>query len=278
MKGKLYIVATPIGNIADISFRAVDILRSVHLIAAEDTRHSQRLLAHYGITTPLMSYHQHNEAERIALLLQRLKEGQDIALISDAGTPLISDPGYPLVNAVKAAEFDVVPIPGACALITALCASGMPASSFRFMGFLPAKTLQRQHYLERLREDEDTLIFYEAPHRIVEMLQACQQSLGVREYCLAKELTKHFETLKAGPVQDLIAWLEEDPLRQQGEFVVIASPPVKQAQALSERATSLLEKLLPHLPLKLASQIVSETFGENKQDLYQHGLSKKSIV
>lgn len=259
----------------DCSFRAIQVLKSVACIAAEDTRHSQLLLDHYGIKTPMVSYHQYNESRRAEDLLGQLNQGHDIALISDAGTPLISDPGYTLVALVKTQGITVVPIPGPCALITALCASGLPSTSFQFIGFLPAKAQQREKMLLSLAESQETLIFYEAPHRILSTLKACEAILGERECAIAKELTKHFEAIQKGTPATLIAWLEEDVRRQQGEFVVIIAP-ASVRQGLSLAAKQLLEKLLPHLPLKLAAQIVSDTYTEKKAGLYDYGLSLRT--
>ena len=202
--GSLYVVATPIGNLDDISARALRILREVALIAAEDTRHSARLLQHFGIQTPLAACHEHNERDQGGRCLARLQAGEDVALISDAGTPLISDPGYHLVRQARAAGFAVVPVPGACALIAALSAAGLPSDRFIFEGFLPAKAAGRRARLEQVREEPRTLIFYEAPHRILECLQdMCEVFGDDRPALLARELTKTFETLQGLPLAEL---------------------------------------------------------------------------
>ena len=191
--GILYIVATPIGNLDDISQRALKILQAVDVVAAEDTRHSKKLLQAYQIDTPLISLHEHNESARIRGLLERLAQGQQVALISDAGTPLISDPGYVLVNEVRAAGYQVVPVPGACAAVTALCASGLPTDRFLFVGFLPQKTGPRRQALAAVINEPGTLVLYESPRRILDLLQLIQDLDGQRDLCLAKELTKTFE-------------------------------------------------------------------------------------
>ncbi|MGH8412929.1 MAG: 16S rRNA (cytidine(1402)-2'-O)-methyltransferase, partial [Pseudomonas sp.] len=202
--GSLFVVATPIGNLDDISARALKVLRDVKLIAAEDTRHSQRLMQHFGIPTPLAACHEHNEREEGSRFITRLLAGDDVALISDAGTPLISDPGYHLVRQARAAGINVVPVPGACALIAALSAAGLPSDRFIFEGFLPAKAVGRRARLELVKEEPRTLIFYEAPHRILECLQDMELVFGGdRLALLAREITKTFETLKGLPLQEL---------------------------------------------------------------------------
>ena len=212
--GALYVVATPIGNLEDISARALRVLREVSLIAAEDTRHSSRLLQHFGIATPLAACHEHNEREEGGRFLVRLQAGDDVALISDAGTPLISDPGYHLVRQARAAGIRVVPVPGACALIAALSAAGLPSDRFIFEGFLPAKAAARRARLELLKEEARTLIFYEAPHRILECLADLTTVFGAeRPALLGRELTKTFETLQGLPLEQLHAWVEADGKR-----------------------------------------------------------------
>ena len=209
--GTLYVVATPIGNLDDISARALKILSSVALIAAEDTRHSVRLLQHFGINTPLAACHEHNERDEGNRFITRLQAGDSVALISDAGTPLISDPGYHLVRQARAAGIAVVPVPGACALIAALSAAGLPSDRFIFEGFLPAKAVGRKARLSQLKEEPRTLIFYEAPHRILECLQDMESVFGAeRPALLARELTKTFETLKGLPLAELRAFVESD--------------------------------------------------------------------
>jgi 16S rRNA (cytidine1402-2'-O)-methyltransferase len=202
MPGTLYIVSTPIGNLEDITFRAVRALREVHLIACEDTRQTRKLLDHYGIKTPAISYHEHNEAERSTALVDRLRGGEEIALVSDAGTPLVSDPGYRIVKAAVDASIRIVPIPGASALLAGLAGSGLPTDAFRFGGFLPAKAGQRRKLLERMESERATLIFYEAPHRITETLEDIQATLGDRQVVVARELTKvHEEWIRGTPLE-----------------------------------------------------------------------------
>jgi 16S rRNA (cytidine1402-2'-O)-methyltransferase len=222
--GSLYVVATPIGNLDDISARALKILREVALIAAEDTRHSQRLMQHFGIATPLAACHEHNERDEGSRFITRLLAGDDVALISDAGTPLISDPGYHLVRQARAAGINVVPVPGACALIAALSAAGLPSDRFIFEGFLPAKMVGRRARLESIKEEPRTLIFYEAPHRILECLQDMELVFGPeRPALLARELTKTFETLKGLPLAELRQFVESDSNQQRGECVVLVA-------------------------------------------------------
>lgn len=219
MKGKLYLVATPIGNLKDITLRALEILKAVDLIACEDTRHSLKLLQAYEIQKPLLSLHEHNEARRAAGLVERLGEGKSVALISDAGTPLISDPGFRLVGAVLAAGFEVEAIPGPCAAVNALVASGLPTDAFYFVGFLPPKSAARRRRFEALKEFPSTLIFYESPHRIQKFLAEAFEIFGPRPAVLAREMTKKFEEFYRGP---LVSDPQTLPLRSwKGEFVVL---------------------------------------------------------
>lgn len=248
--GSLYVVATPIGNLDDISARALRILREVALIAAEDTRHSARLLQHFGIQTPLAACHEHNERDQGGRFLARLQAGEDVALISDAGTPLISDPGYHLVRQARAAGFAVVPVPGACALIAALSAAGLPSDRFIFEGFLPAKAAGRRARLEQVREEPRTLIFYEAPHRILECLQDMREVFGDdRPALLARELTKTFETLQGLPLAELCEWVAADSNQQRGECVVLVAgwQAPEGEEAVSAEALRVLDLLLSTL-------------------------------
>nr|WP_272890828.1 16S rRNA (cytidine(1402)-2'-O)-methyltransferase [Stutzerimonas sp. S1] len=276
--GTLYVVATPIGNLEDLSARALRVLREVALIAAEDTRHSARLMAHFGISTPLMACHEHNERVEGGRFLERLQAGADVALISDAGTPLISDPGYHLVRQVRAAGIRVVPVPGACALIAALSASGLPSDRFIFEGFLPAKAAGRRARLELLREEPRTLIFYEAPHRILECLEDLEAVFGgERAAVLGRELTKTFETLKGLPLGELRAWVEADANQQRGECVLVVAgwqAPVGDGLVGSE-ALRVLDLLLAELPLKRAAALAAEITGVRKNLLYQLALERK---
>lgn len=276
--GTLYVVATPIGNLDDISARALRILRDVALIAAEDTRHSVRLLQHFGIATPLAACHEHNEREHGGRFLARLQAGEDVALISDAGTPLISDPGFHLVRQVRAAGISVVPVPGACALIAALSAAGLPSDRFIFEGFLPAKAVGRRARLEALREEPRTMIFYEAPHRILECIEDMRAVLGAeRPAVLARELTKTFETLKGLPLGELHDWIAADSNQQRGECVVLVSgwQAPEGEEAVSGEALRVLDLLLAELPLKRAAALAAEITGVRKNLLYQVALERQ---
>lgn len=276
--GSLYVVATPIGNLDDISARALKVLNDVALIAAEDTRHSARLMQHFGIGTPLAACHEHNERDHGGRFLARLLAGDDVALISDAGTPLISDPGYHLVRQARAAGIAVVPVPGACALIAALSAAGLPSDRFIFEGFLPAKTVGRRARLEQVKEEPRTLIFYEAPHRILECLVDMQAVFGAeRPAVLARELSKTFETLKGLPLAELQAWVEADSNQQRGECVVLVAgwqAPEDDA-AVSSEAMRVLDLLLKEMPLKRAAALAAEITGVRKNLLYQAALAQQ---
>ena len=276
--GSLYVVATPIGNLDDISARALKVLRDVSLIAAEDTRHSLRLMQHFGISTPLGACHEHNERDEGNRFIQRLLAGEDVALISDAGTPLISDPGYHLVRQARAAGVPVVPVPGACALIAALSAAGLPSDRFIFEGFLPAKAVGRRSRLEQVKEEPRTLIFYEAPHRILECLQDMESVFGPdRPALLARELTKTFETLKGLPLAELRAFVENDSNQQRGECVVLVAgwTAPETDEAISAEAMRVLDLLLKEMPLKRAAALAAEITGERKNVLYQVALEKQ---
>ncbi|WP_407312157.1 16S rRNA (cytidine(1402)-2'-O)-methyltransferase [Pseudomonas sp. nanlin1] len=276
--GTLYVVATPIGNLDDMSMRALKVLSEVKLIAAEDTRHSIRLLQHFGISTPLAACHEHNERDEGGRFLARLQAGDDVALISDAGTPLISDPGYHLVRQVRAAGIAVVPVPGPCALIAALSAAGLPSDRFIFEGFLPAKAVGRRTRLELLKEEPRTLIFYEAPHRILECLQDLESVFGgERPALLARELTKTFETLKGLPLSQLREFVEADSNQQRGECVVLVagwSEP-EEADAVPAQVLRVLDLLLAEMPLKRAAALAAEITGARKNVLYQVALERQ---
>lgn len=277
--GTLYVVATPIGNLEDISARALRVLREVALIAAEDTRHSSRLLQHFGITTPLAACHEHNEREQGGRFVERLLAGEDVALISDAGTPLISDPGFHLVRAARAAGIRVSPVPGACALVAALSAAGLPSDRFIFEGFLPAKAAARQARLQSVVEEPRTLIFYEAPHRLLESLQdMCEAFGGQRQAVLGRELSKTFETLKGLPLDELCAWVAGDGNQQRGECVVLVAgwQAPEGEDALSGEALRVLDLLLADLPLKRAAALAAEITGVRKNLLYQAALARQS--
>jgi 16S rRNA (cytidine1402-2'-O)-methyltransferase len=276
-KGVLYIVATPIGNLADMSKRAVDVLNSVDRIAAEDTRRSGRLLQHYAIQTPMFALHEHNERELAPRLLQQLEQGQSLALISDAGTPLISDPGYKLVHLARAAGAKVVPIPGPSALIAALSVSGLPTDHFVFEGFLPSKQLARKARLEALRSESRTLVFYEASHRVLDCLKDMQVVFGVESFAvLARELTKQFETIRGDSLQNLLRWVSDDPNQQKGEFVILVEgQPPAEGHAVDAEAERILNVLREELPIKTAAKLAARITGLNKRALYERALQLK---
>lgn len=276
LTGILYIVATPIGNLQDITQRALETFAQVDLIAAEDTRHSGLLLSHYGIKKPFFALHDHNEQEKAHILVEKLKQGSNIALISDAGTPLISDPGFPLVRQCREAGIRVVPLPGACAAITALCASGIASDRFCFEGFLPAKSKARKDKLENIAEEDRTLIFYESTHRILDTLEDMQAVLGEERYIvLAREMTKTWETITGNTIKNLREWLLEDPNRTKGEMVLIVEgkPKSDNNDEISPQAVKALELIAEELPLKKAAAIVAELYGYKKNALYQFGLA-----
>ncbi|NRB39818.1 MAG: 16S rRNA (cytidine(1402)-2'-O)-methyltransferase [Pseudomonadales bacterium] len=275
---ELYIVATPIGNLADMTERAIQVLSSVDLIAAEDTRHSKRLLQHFSIGTPMLAYHEHGGEQQTEKLLKMLQEGKSIALISDAGTPLISDPGYRIVHEAHARGLKVVPIPGACALISALCAAGLPTNKFAFEGFLPAKQKARCDVLSAVKEDSRTLVFYEAPHRIEDTLKdMCEIFGGERKITLARELTKTFETIKQEPLAQMLEWVSQDSNQRRGEIVLVLEACVtEKVTDLDERSIALLEVLAKELPPKKASKMVAEHYGIPKKTAYEYLLSLKN--
>ncbi|WP_455488374.1 16S rRNA (cytidine(1402)-2'-O)-methyltransferase [Haemophilus sp.] len=276
LTGILYIVATPIGNLQDITQRALETFAQVDLIAAEDTRHSGLLLSHYGIKKPFFALHDHNEQEKAYILVEKLKQGSHIALISDAGTPLISDPGFHLVRQCREANIRVVPLPGACAAITALCASGIASDRFCFEGFLPAKSKARKDKLENIAEEDRTLIFYESTHRILDTLEDMQSVLGEERYVvLAREITKTWETIMGNTIKNLREWLLEDPNRTKGEMVLIVEGKSKSDnnEEISPQAVKALELITEELPLKKAAAIVAELYGYKKNALYQFGLA-----
>ena len=279
LKGTLYVVATPIGNLDDLSPRAARTLASVDVVAAEDTRHSGRLLSHLGIQKRMVALHDHNEKDRAAGILTELQAGRDVALISDAGTPLISDPGYVLVREARAAGHRVSPIPGPCALVAALSVAGLPTDRFLYVGFLPAKRSGRRASLEVLSSEVATLVFYESPHRIMESVRDIADVLGSdREIVLGREITKTFETFYSGSVADVLAELERDPHGNRGEFVVMVRGAA--AQAGSEEAATIdvdriLRVLLAELPVKKVAKMASELTGLSKNELYQRALALK---
>ncbi|WP_306331215.1 16S rRNA (cytidine(1402)-2'-O)-methyltransferase [Vibrio injensis] len=274
----LYIVPTPIGNLGDITQRALDVLAQVDIIAAEDTRHTGKLLAHFNIQTKTFALHDHNEQHKAQALVDKLLSGQSIALVSDAGTPLISDPGYHLVNQCRQAGVKVVPLPGACAVITALSASGLPSDRFSFEGFLPAKSKGRKDKFLEIAKVERTCIFYESPHRINESLQDMLEILGPdRQVVLARELTKTFETIQGLPLGELIEWINQDENRKRGEMVLLIHGIREESnQALPEEALRSLSILSKELPLKKAAALAAEIYNVKKNALYKWGLENLS--
>ncbi|MBI5612666.1 MAG: 16S rRNA (cytidine(1402)-2'-O)-methyltransferase [Gammaproteobacteria bacterium] len=276
--GVLYVVATPIGNLEDMTARAARVLSEVALIAAEDTRHSARLLDHFGIDTKMLPLHEHNEAEQTAALLQLLRQGKSVALISDAGTPLVSDPGFRLVQAAQAAGVRVAPVPGACAAIAALSVAGLPTDRFVFEGFPPPKPAARRAAFAALRAETRTVIFYETPHRLAECLQDLRDVFGAeRPAVLARELTKQYETVRAAPLAELAAWVAGDANQQRGESVLLVrgAPPAEE-RGLDAEAERILRVLLQELPVKQAAALAAAITGLKKNRLYQYALDSKS--
>ncbi|MFN3587147.1 MAG: 16S rRNA (cytidine(1402)-2'-O)-methyltransferase [Moraxellaceae bacterium] len=277
-EGVLYVVATPIGNLADFSPRAIATLKAVAVVAAEDTRHSSRLFQHFAIDTRLVALHDHNEAAQVEAFLARLRAGEDVALISDAGTPLVSDPGYRLVAAAQAAGLRVVPVPGACAAIAALSAAGLPSDRFVFEGFLPAKAAARRERLVALAAEPRTLIFYEAPHRVAECLVDLREVLGgERRAVLARELTKAFETIRQCSLTALSEWVAADSNQQRGEIVLV----VEGARIVADtedwgEADRVLRILMAELPLKQAAALAAELTGRKKNALYERALALRA--
>lgn len=269
--GTLYVVATPIGNLGDISARALDTLRQVAAICAEDTRRSGQLLAHFGISTPLLALHEHNEEAIAARIVARLRAGESLALVSDAGTPLVSDPGFRLVQAARAAGIRVSPVPGASALIAALSVAGLPSDRFAFEGFLPAKASARRERLQGLAAESRTLIFYESAHRIGDTLADMAQAFGdERRAVLARELTKLFETVLDGTLAQLQARVEADPDQRKGEFVLLVHGAGEDADAKVAEGRRLYAKLSQHLPPSTAAKLASELSGAPRKALYGH--------
>ena len=271
----LYVVPTPLGNLADLTRRAEEVLRSVAWVAAEDTRHSATLLKHLGARARTLPAHQHNEQEAASRIIAKLQAGESVALISDAGTPGISDPGARVVAAVRAAGGKVVPLPGPCAATTALSAAGLLDEHFLFYGFLPAKAGQRRQALEGLREQTAALVFYEAPHRVLETVADLAAIMGERTLVIARELTKLFESIHALPLGEALAWLQADPNRQRGEFVLLLSgAPTEADSGEGERVLKLL--LAEGLPTKQAAKLAAQITGAAKNALYERALALKA--
>lgn len=277
--GKLYVVATPIGNLGDISYRAVETLRRVDLIAAEDTRHIKILLQHYGINRKVISLHQHNEERASADLLEKLRAGLSIALVSDAGTPLISDPGMPLVQAVRDAGIEVSPLPGACALIAALSVAGLPTARFSFEGFAPRTSSERKSFFKTRAESTETWIFYESCHRVLATLQDMKEVMsGERRIVIARELTKLHETVVKMTLSEAQTLVESDPNMQKGEFVIIVegAPREERSAEITGEQEKMLEILLKECSIKTAVALAVEITGGRKKSLYQAALRLQS--
>jgi len=272
----LYVLATPIGNVCDVTLRALHVLAIADAVACEDTRNTSHLLTRYGISQTLIAAHEHNEREAAEKIIARLQQGQRIALVSDAGTPAVSDPGARIVEAVRAAGLRVVPLPGPSAAVTALSASGLVNDAFRFIGFLPNKSKQREHALQKLAGDAATLVFYEAPHRIVETIDALLLAFGPeRHVVLGRELTKLFETVHRCPLAEAPSWLAEDANRQRGEFVVLVEGASAAGDDNDAEAERVLRILLEELPLKQAAGLAAQITGQKKNALYERALQIK---
>ena len=274
--GCLYIVATPIGNLADISQRALDILAEVDLVACEDTRHTQKLLSAFSIKNKTISLHDHNERDRQDYLAGLLQQGQNIALVSDAGTPLISDPGFHIVRHCRQLSLKVVPVPGACAAISALSVAGLPTDRFTFEGFLPPKTGPRKSVFQSLVQEPRTMVFYDAPRRAIDTVEDIVEVLGSeRHLVIARELTKTFETVYADSAENLLSWLRQDPNQLKGEMVLIIEGAKIDADTIPEKAISTLKLLLSEMKPKRACAIAAEIHGVKKNALYDIALSLK---
>lgn len=275
-KGTLYIVATPIGNLSDISTRALEILAQVDIIACEDTRHTQKLLSAFAIKNKTLSMHDHNERQRQDYIAQLLQEGKSIALVSDAGTPLISDPGFHLVRHCRSLGLPVSPIPGACAAISALSVAGLPTDRFSFEGFLPAKSGARQSTLLALINEPRTMVFYDAPRRAIDTVKDIVTTLGGERYVvIARELTKTFETIHSDSAENLLAWLEQDPNQLKGEMVLIIEGYQSNPDEISAEVINTLKLLLDEMKPKKACAIAAEIHGVKKNALYDIALSFK---
>ena len=277
MPGTLYIVATPIGNLGDMVPRAVEILQSVTAIACEDTRHSKKLLDHFAIDKPLFAYHDHSDKKSSDNILARLSSGNDIALISDAGTPLISDPGYRLVRAARQQGIAVIPVPGACAAIAALSVAGLPTDRFRFIGFLPAKTTQRKKVLQELAAVPETMVFYEAPHRIMETLRDSLEIFGGEHSgFMAREVSKTFETYLHGTLAELLTVVEADSNQQRGEIVLVLAGRESSDSSVTVDGEKILRLLLGELPAAKAAALTAKITGGDKKQFYQMALALKN--
>jgi len=272
----LYIVPTPIGNLGDITQRAIEILSLVDLIAAEDTRHTGKLLSHFNIQTKTYALHDHNEQQKAQVLVEKLQQGQSIALVSDAGTPLISDPGFHLVRHCRSLGLSVSPVPGACAAISALSAAGLPTDRFSFEGFLPSKSGARQTVLASLEHEERTMVFYDAPRRAIDTLKDIVETLGGSRYVvIARELTKTFETIHSDTAENFVNWLEQDANQLKGEMVLIIEGHKNDASEIPPQVIKTLTLLLTEMKPKKACAIAAEIHGVKKNALYDIALSLK---
>jgi 16S rRNA (cytidine1402-2'-O)-methyltransferase len=275
MAGVLYVVATPIGNLEDITLRALRVLKEVNRIAAEDTRHTQTLLNHYGITTPLTSYHEHNERSKVRSLIERLARGENIALVSDAGTPAISDPGYRLVGAAIREKLSVVPIPGACAALAVLSASGLPSDRFAFEGFLPAAKQERKNKLQMLKGETRTMIFYEAPHRLKESLEDLRQIFGDREISIGREMTKLHEEFLRGAVSAVLLQLAERDVK--GELTLIVHGATVEFEIAEDQLKAEIGRLIAAgNGAKEISELIGGRYGLAKREVYRRVLEIKN--
>lgn len=274
--GKLYVVATPIGNLSDITNRALETLESVKIIAAEDTRHSKILLQHYGINTAMLSLHEHNESSRIEQIIGLLNAGSSVALISDAGTPLISDPGSRLLQAVHEAGLRPVPVPGPSAVSAMLSVAGQPVERFCFEGFLSSKPAARRKRLESLQSEPRTLVFYESSHRISDSLDDMKNILGSSRSCtVGRELTKRFESLYRGTLAEVTTAMQQDENSARGEFVVVIAGAEESADMALEEGRSMMDILLTELSVSQAASLAARMSGARKKALYDYGLKKK---
>jgi len=274
-KGCLYIVATPIGNLDDITYRAVQVLMEVDAIAAEDTRHSKKLMQHLGVTTPLVALHEHNENALSEKIIKRLERGESLALISDAGTPLISDPGFPLVNQAHKAGLKIIPVPGASSVLAALSVSGLPTDRFVFEGFLPSKKTARQKRLRELEKETRTLILFETPHRITVALADLAEVMGEdREIFMARELTKTHEEVKRSSVGQVLEAASSGALQERGEFVLVLAGNGNKQSAVDDQALKIFDLLLEELPLKTSASLAAKITGLKRKDFYNEGLKK----
>lgn len=277
--GVLYVVATPIGNLEDMTERARRVLTEVDLIAAEDTRHSKKLLLHLGINTPMCAYHDHNEHRIAAGIIEQINAGRNVALISDAGTPLIHDPGYQLVKLAHEHGIKLVPVPGASAVITALSIAGLATDRFVFEGFLPEKQQARRNRLQQLAGETRTLVFYEAPHRIVAFMQDITETFAAdRQACIARELSKYYETIKNDTLGTLLIWLQGEKTQQKGEFVIVVQGNCEVSGPDEGEATRILKILLQACPVKQAAALAAEITGGKKNEFYKLALGLKEEV